>query len=35
MRGFIYRTGTSIKEAGEQLRTPILIKLGLNLRGLV
>ena len=35
MKGFIYRLGISIKEAGEQLKIVLLIRVGLFIKGLV
>ncbi len=35
MKGFIYRLGVSIKEAGEQLQIVLLIRVGLFVKGLV
>jgi hypothetical protein len=33
MRGFIYRTGVRIKETGERLGLPWLVRLGYLVRG--
>jgi hypothetical protein len=33
MRGFLYRLAVAMKEAGERLNFPPLIRLGLALRG--
>jgi hypothetical protein len=35
MKGFIYRRGTAIKDAGERLHWYGMIRLGFWLRGLV
>jgi len=35
MNGLIYRMATAIKETGEQLRSRVLIVLGLAIRGLI
>lgn len=35
VRGFIYRTGIRIKEAGERIGLPALIKIGIFIKNMV